>query len=43
MRGGASPFSTNEFSVLKVCVDWLKAQFGGWKFIRPPFGAAAST
>ena len=43
MRGGASPRSTKVFSVLKVWVFWLKNQLGGWKLMRPPFGAFGLT
>ena len=43
MRGGASPFSTKQFSVLKVWVSSLKNQLGGEKLNWPPFGAFGST
>jgi hypothetical protein len=41
MRGGASPRSVKEFSVLKVSGFWLKAQLGGGKLKVPPLGASA--
>ena len=39
-RGGASPRALKPFSVLNVCVDWLKYHVGGEKQNVPPFGAS---